>query len=265
MKRVASYLFIMVLLITCASCGAPNFRIKKYYQDESHFKEFKANVKGYYDYWGDSNMIHLYIGDTGDDFSSSSIYLIGENANAARKNQIWNVIRMDSEITFVTSEAIFYDGYMLPIVSLSCQGEELLDYDLGRQNLIESFTFGHAKPNAESVPASAQNDDLLNSLGTEENPDGSCRAEGILCGSGASNQNTLYDLVFIINKSFSINSGLEYFYLKGDALEIATEKGFFDQSHMGDVFSLSATKDAQGDWILDSLIGNGVDYLDPIG
>ncbi len=265
MKKVFSCFLILVLLFLCASCGAPNFRIRQYYQDESHFKEYKATVKGYYDYWGDSNLIHLYIGDTGGDFSSSSIYLIGENANAARKNQIWNVIRIDSEITFVTSEAIFYDGYMLPIVALSCQGEELLDYDQGRQNLIESFIIGNAKPKAENIPASVQNDDLLNSLGMEENPDGSCRAEGILCGSGAGNQNTLYDLVFIINKSFSINSGLEYFYLKGDALEIATEKGFFDQSHMGDVFSLSATKDAQGDWILDSLICNGVDYLDPIG
>ena len=154
MKKVCSLFLIIVALISCSSCGAPNFVIKKYYRDKSNFKEYTAIVEGYGDFWNESNMIYLDIGSSGGDLQTSSIYLFGENANIARKNQIWDVIRIGSEITFSASNAIFYDGYLIPMIALSCQGEVLLEFDQGQKNQIDWFTFGQAKPTADNIPVS---------------------------------------------------------------------------------------------------------------
>ena len=146
MKKVCSLFLIIVALISCSSCGAPNFVIKKYYRDKSNFKEYTAIVEGYGDFWNESNMIYLDIGSSGGDLQTSSIYLFGENANIARKNQIWDVIRIGSEITFSASNAFFYDGYLSPMIALSCQGKVLLEFAQGQKNQIDWFTFGQAKP-----------------------------------------------------------------------------------------------------------------------
>ena len=266
MKKVCSLFLIIVALISCSSCGAPNFVIKKYYRDKSNFKEYTAIVEGYGDFWNDSNMIYLDIGSSGGDLQTSSIYLFGENANIARKNQIWDVIRIGSEITFSASNAIFYDGYLIPMIALSCQGKALLEFAQGQKNQIDWFTFGQAKPTADNIPVSAESANLLDSLGIEENPDGSCRVNGILCEIYADNQNSRYDLGFLTSKFLHTytNYDVEFFCLQGDTLECATESGFFEQKHIGEVFSLSASKDAEGNWILDSLVCCSTDEIKSI-
>ena len=57
MKKVCSLFLIIVALISCSSCGAPNFVIKKYYRDKSNFKEYTAIVEGYGDLfaWGETS------------------------------------------------------------------------------------------------------------------------------------------------------------------------------------------------------------------
>ena len=47
-------------------------------------------------------------------------------------------------------------------------------------------------------------------------------------------------------------------------MECATESGFFEQKHIGEVFSLSASKDAEGNWILDSLVCCSTDEIKSI-
>ena len=151
------------------------------------------------------------------------------------------------------------------MIALSCQGEVLLEFDQGQKNQIDWFTFGQAKPKTDNIPVSAESANLLDSLGLEENPDGSCRVNGILCEIYVDNQNSRYDLGFLISNYLYTytNYDVEFFCLQGNALECATESGFFELKHIGEVFSLSAAKDAEGNWILDSLVCCSTDDTEP--
>ena len=155
MKKVCSLFLIIVALISCSSCGAPNFVIKKYYRDKSNFKEYTAIVEGYGDFWNESNMIYLDIGSSGGDLQTSSIYLFGENANIARKNQIWDVIRIGSEIV---SKALGSEGGFV------CGSKLLVEY---LRNMSRPFIFSTATGAPAMAAALAALDVLVGKPGRQ--------------------------------------------------------------------------------------------------
>lgn len=58
--------------------------------------------------------------------------------------EIWNiwVPEPNMVITFVSSDEIFYDGYVCPIVSIIYDGKTIFDFETGKAKLLESISSG---------------------------------------------------------------------------------------------------------------------------
>ena len=55
------------------------------------------------------------------------------------KDNILNLVHIGDSIEFVSAPKVFGDGYTLPIVSLTVNGEVLLDFETGWKNLMKNY------------------------------------------------------------------------------------------------------------------------------
>ena len=55
------------------------------------------------------------------------------------RNGILDKLETGDEITFVAAPEYFGDGYVVPIVAITVDGEELLSFDEGYENLMETY------------------------------------------------------------------------------------------------------------------------------
>ncbi len=253
MKRIAVLTFTICMLLSCASCSS--YRVKSYYQDPSVFQEITAVVNGFYDDWDESNEICLSFDLDGVDFSSSMLYLSGENANVVRENHIWDVIQIGSEVTFRAARGQFWDGFHIQMVALMCDGITLLEFDRGYQNLMASL-----EPGAHSAAPAVESVDLSFVL-FQEDPDGACRSTCVFRGAFYDGENQAYSMYFCHDSAFSYKDSREIFVLQGNAMENALERGLFQQIRTGSVCSITAVRNSASSWVLTSLVMDDNEYL----
>ena len=252
-KRIAVLIIAICMLLSCASCTSR--RVKAYYEDPSVFQEITAVVDGFFDSWDESNEICLSFNLDGIDFSSSLLYLSGENANLARENHIWDVVKIGSEVTFSAARGQFWDGFHIQIVALKCDGITLLEFDQGYQNLLASLA-----PGARSAAPAVESMDL-SFVQFREGSDGTCQATCVFRGAFYDSENLSYSLYFCHDGAFSNNDSREIFILQGSAMNNAIENRLFQQIKIGSICSLNAVHHSASSWDLTSLVMDNIDYL----
>ena len=80
----------------------------------------------------------LFIGfsDMSPDLDDINFNIIGENLVIVCKNGIDNKLKIGKRISVVSAPRYFGDSYVYPIVSITVDGECLLDFEVGYQNLL---------------------------------------------------------------------------------------------------------------------------------
>ncbi|HIV47949.1 MAG TPA: hypothetical protein H9749_09110, partial [Candidatus Acutalibacter stercorigallinarum] len=63
--------------------------------------------------------------------------IVGDNVQIVLENGISEKIKLGDTVEFVTAPRYFGDGYVMPIVAISVDGEQLLDYEEGYANFME--------------------------------------------------------------------------------------------------------------------------------
>ena len=66
----------------------------------------------------------------------------GESVAYALENGIEQKLQIGDEIIFTSAPEIFYNGHALPIVHLEVNGEVLLPFEEGYENLMDLYLFG---------------------------------------------------------------------------------------------------------------------------
>lgn len=146
MKKKAMCTF-MVLLLVCStllcSCSISNRTLLKYYSVRSNY----VTVNGVVDYMQDAPELDgLYLGfselfPTMDD---SCFKLVGTNREIVLKEDILQKVQLGTKVSFMTAPRYFGDGYVMPIVAISVDGEELLSFEEGYENLLEWLRMGNS-------------------------------------------------------------------------------------------------------------------------
>lgn len=129
MKKIFALVFIITILML-VSCDSKEMR--NYYSDKDNYVVATGVVKHikYYNgalYLGFSNL-EPYMSD-------NSFKIVGENLVTVRNNGIDNKLKMGDHIEFVTAPKYFGDGYVMPIVEITVNGEKLLEFEEGFVNL----------------------------------------------------------------------------------------------------------------------------------
>ena len=125
---------VCVLPVLLCSCN-PSKEIEYYLQKENYISvtgtvsHIKGNEDGTALYIGFSELYPV--------LDDTSFKIVGENLEIVKANKIDDKLKIGEEITFITAPRYFGDGYVMPIVAISIDGENLLDFEEGYKNLID--------------------------------------------------------------------------------------------------------------------------------
>ena len=70
-------------------------------------------------------------------FTYSTFEIIGKNLEIVEANGVYEKIKLGDRVEFTSAPGDFGNGYMLPIVAISVNGESLLDFEEGYENFLD--------------------------------------------------------------------------------------------------------------------------------
>lgn len=137
-NKVWRILFVLSCLIVLSglltSCISIRYRI--YYPVKDNYVEI-SGVVIYMEYSDDHTVLYIAFSDMDRKLDDCSFKIVGENLRIVEKNGIDDKIKIGDRVTFVTAPKYFGDGYVMPIVAISANGESLLDFDEGFKNFMD--------------------------------------------------------------------------------------------------------------------------------
>lgn len=137
-NKVWRILFVLSCLIVLSglltSCLSIRYRI--YYPVKDNYIEV-SGVVIYMEYSDDHTVLYIAFSDMDRKLDDRSFEIVGENLRIVEKNGIDDKIKIGDRVTFVTAPKYFGDGYVMPIVAISANGESLLDFDEGFKNFMD--------------------------------------------------------------------------------------------------------------------------------
>ncbi len=142
MKLRKEDLLIVVALVLIVAFGIflvlaepPVHHRIEYYSDDNNYVTVTGTVS-YLQYSDDGERLYLSFDDLSVVFQESTFVIKGENLRLLQKNGIDEIIKLGTQVTFISATQIFWDGYDMPIVGLSVNGESLLEFEDGKANLL---------------------------------------------------------------------------------------------------------------------------------
>lgn len=134
MKRAIMVCLLMHLVIVFSACNKSE--MYNYYSTKANYVSANGTVR-YISFDEDTSSFYLDFSDLTPTFDDSCFKIVGENVTIVLENGIESKIAVGDQVEFVTAPRYFGDGYVMPIVSLTVDGEVLLDFDEGYENLME--------------------------------------------------------------------------------------------------------------------------------
>jgi hypothetical protein len=142
MKTWKNALLITVTLVLVMAVGVflvlaePPVRYRiEYYSDDNNYVTVTGTVS-YLKYSDDGERLFLSFDDLCVAFQESTFVIEGENLRLLQQNGIDEKMKLGTQVTFISATRVFWDGYNMPIVGLSVNGESLLEFEKGKVNLL---------------------------------------------------------------------------------------------------------------------------------
>ena len=130
---------MIVLLLALVGCGGVAKSVEKeYYMDINNYITEEAVVDTI-TYDKKLEYIGIRLSDISDAYQGERFIIEGENLDVVLSNGILEKIEPNSVIEFTSAPAFFGNGYLMPIVQLSIDGEILLSFEEGYANLLELY------------------------------------------------------------------------------------------------------------------------------
>ena len=137
MKKRWIVLLLAVLLLVPAACKqAQQWNRLSHYREAEDF----VTATGTVNHIADSEYgLFLGIEDAAAVFSDTSFVLRGENREIVLEKGILEKLQLGDRVTFTTHGWYPGDGYSRPIVAICVDGQWLLEFEEGHQNLLEYY------------------------------------------------------------------------------------------------------------------------------
>ena len=136
--KIGCYCTLIITSLILHSCLNSFYSRRElaYYSKESNYIKVTGTIRGVYQYEKDSELV-FSCDDLSARFSAPYFKVNGKNYSVVIDKDILGKLKEGIQVEFITAQEFFYDGYQMPVVQLSVDGEELLSYEEGYQNLIE--------------------------------------------------------------------------------------------------------------------------------
>ena len=128
---------VAFLLSSCRAYDAYyTYQKVSYYSDKENYVNAVGTVT-HIAYNEDTNVLYLEFSDLEPRFADNYFKIVGINVDLVYIRGIDEKIEIGDTINFIAAPRYFGDGYIMPIVGLTVDGEELLGFDEGYENLLD--------------------------------------------------------------------------------------------------------------------------------
>ena len=142
MKNTWKYLrfsLIIALMLSICGCGGVAKSVEKeYYMDVNNYITEEAIVYAI-DYHEDLGYISFGLTSISTEYQGNNFIIRGKSFDKVIENDVLGKIKINDVIEFTSAPAYFGNGYVMPIVQLSIDGEILLSFEEGYANLLELY------------------------------------------------------------------------------------------------------------------------------
>ena len=108
----------------------------EYYSEDSNYIMATGTVRHLA--WGpDQSYVYIAFEDIPEDYSDTNFVIEGENLRIVLENGFAEKVQLGTTVEYVSAPRYFWDGYSMPIVELSVDGEILLTFEEGKINLLD--------------------------------------------------------------------------------------------------------------------------------
>ena len=123
-----------ILVPCCMSCYS--YRKIAYYSQRDNYV-IATGILVFIKYNDDNTGLYLGFSDLQPKFSDNAFKIVGDNLQVVQRKGIDEKLKLGDTVSFTSAPAYFGDGYVMPIVQISLNGEELLSFEEGYQNLLD--------------------------------------------------------------------------------------------------------------------------------
>lgn len=136
-KKNLNKVFMVLLLLSILVLSACySTKEKRYYAQKDNYINATGTVI-HIAYSKDNSEMCIGFSDLTPTFDDISFEIVGDNLSIVQNNNIDEKIKIGDKIEFITAPKYFGDGYVMPIVAISVDGEELLEFEEGYANFLK--------------------------------------------------------------------------------------------------------------------------------
>lgn len=135
-KKITLLVLIFEVILSLSGCY--RMKEKKYYSDESNYITEEAVVISM-NLYEEKNSIYLGLTQIDEAYQDNAFKIEGEKAKLLIERGIFEKIERGDKIMYTSAPGYFGDGYCMPIISISCDGEELLSFEEGYKNFMKLY------------------------------------------------------------------------------------------------------------------------------
>lgn len=133
MKKI--YLVLILCITTVLSSCALNEDVE-YYSNSNNYITV-VGVVSHLKYNEEKDVLYLGFEQLSYEFADNAFKIVGKNLLVVQENGIDSKLQLGDQIEFISAPKYFGDGYVMPIVGITINGEELLSFEQGYNNWLE--------------------------------------------------------------------------------------------------------------------------------
>lgn len=136
MKLSYCKLWILVTLCFATLSACYSERRLEYYSQRENYIHV-SGIISHINYNSEADALYLAITDINPILDDNNFKIVGNNFKIVRDLEIENKIEIGTYVELITAPKYWGDGYVMPIVSISINGETLLEFEEGYSNWIK--------------------------------------------------------------------------------------------------------------------------------
>lgn len=131
---------LMCILLSFTACYS--HRMIDYYSQPENYVRATGTVS-FINYNDDETTLCIAFSDLDLKLDDNTFEIVGDNLKILKEKGIDEKLQLGKRIEFVTAPRYFGDGYVMPIVGLTIDGEVLLEPEIGVENFLDSLYNGY--------------------------------------------------------------------------------------------------------------------------
>ena len=134
-KYIGAVLSVVVIF---SLIGCSKLHEKKYYSDMDNYITEEAIVDNII-YDEEQEYIVIWLSEIDEEYQCSEFIIEGKSIEIVLENEVVDKIKIGDKIKYTSAPKFFGNGDFMPIVEISIDGDEILSFEEGYENLISSY------------------------------------------------------------------------------------------------------------------------------